>query len=157
MAWHRCRCAGGQQNDVFRMHLEKYLYVDVGISASMLCRREDALVGKMEKMLHLLLHTSLMCLCQHVGKYCYAKVEMRRWQKWKSCRTNCPFIHDFCADAGMSGNYEVLTWRRAGGKNINEYMPAEIYIVCRWWHVGDYFMLAWRHAGVKEMNIVKMF
>ena len=35
-------------------------------------------------------------------RICYAEVEMCRWQKWRSHRTNCPFIHDFCADASMS-------------------------------------------------------
>ena len=41
----------------------------------------------------------LMPACWRI---CYAKVEMHRWQKWKRHRTNCPFIHDLCADAGMS-------------------------------------------------------
>ena len=35
-------------------------------------------------------------------RICYAEVEAWQWQKWKRHRTNCPFIHDFCADACMS-------------------------------------------------------
>ena len=50
--WRQCRCTSG--------HLEKYFYVNVGMSASMFCRCGDALVGKMEKPLHSL-DTSLMC------------------------------------------------------------------------------------------------
>ena len=57
-----CQCASGQHNYVFRMHLEKYFYVNVS-----------------------------MLMWRRAGG-----------GKWKSHIINCPFIHDFCADAGMS-------------------------------------------------------
>ena len=62
----KCHGAGADEQvgniiACFLMHLEKYFYVDVSMLASMLCRHGDAPVGKMEKPLHLLLHTSLMC------------------------------------------------------------------------------------------------
>ena len=72
-------------------------------------------------------------------------------RKWKSRRTN--FHTWFMCRCRHVGNYEMPTWRCAGGRNIYEYMPPEIYIVCQWWHVGNYFMLPWRRACVNKLTL----